>query len=149
MPLPVDKEDNYGSDNTDYSYEEDGDEYDILVDYEVDDYGDEEYSNEGHDYNEDNYPNESHDYSEDNYPEAPTLPVENDYPDYPEVPALPVDDYENLQFRNSEPEAAVDEVQEESKSCPGGDLETCIDVCPGFNKVAFGLCVGECGQRCL
>ena len=27
--------------------------------------------------------------------------------------------------------------------CPGGDLVTCIDVCPGFNKVAFGLCVTE------
>ena len=32
--------------------------------------------------------------------------------------------------------------------CPGGDLVTCIDVCPGFNKVAFGLCVTECGKRC-
>jgi hypothetical protein len=27
-------------------------------------------------------------------------------------------------------------------------LVTCIDVCPGFNKVAFGLCVTECGKRC-
>ena len=32
--------------------------------------------------------------------------------------------------------------------CPGGDLVTCVDVCPGFNKVAFGLCVTECGKRC-
>lgn len=138
--MPVDKEDNYGSENNDYSYEEDGDEYDILVDYEVDDYG-----NESNDYG----PDESHDYNEDNYPEAPTLPIENDYPDYPEVPALPVEDYENLEFRQAEPEAAIDDVNAETKSCPGGDLETCIDVCPGFNKVAFGLCVGECGQRCL
>ena len=36
----------------------------------------------------------------------------------------------------------------DSKACPGGDLDTCIDVCPGFNKVAFGLCVAECGERC-
>ena len=35
-----------------------------------------------------------------------------------------------------------------AKQCPGGDLDTCIDVCPGFNKVAFGLCVAECGERC-
>ena len=52
------------------------------------------------------------------------------------------------------PQATPDEVPENAdlagatSECPGGDLETCIDVCPGFNKVAFGLCVAECGQRC-
>ena len=33
--------------------------------------------------------------------------------------------------------------------CPGGDLYTCIDVCPGqFGARVFGLCVATCGRRC-
>ena len=33
--------------------------------------------------------------------------------------------------------------------CPGGDLYTCIDVCPGeFGARVFGLCVASCGRRC-
>ena len=43
---------------------------------------------------------------------------------------------------------ALDLPDDATAGCPGGDLETCIDVCPGFNKVAFGLCVTECGKRC-
>merc|ERR1711981_1419776 len=31
--------------------------------------------------------------------------------------------------------------------CPGGDLYTCIDVCPGqFGARVFGLCVATCGR---
>ena len=43
---------------------------------------------------------------------------------------------------------ALEEESLDNQSCPGGDLDSCIDVCPGFNKVAFGLCVAECGERC-
>ena len=33
--------------------------------------------------------------------------------------------------------------------CPGGDLESCVDVCPGqFGAKVFGLCVASCGKRC-
>lgn len=32
--------------------------------------------------------------------------------------------------------------------CPGGDLDTCIDVCPGTHPKAFAICVAECGSRC-
>ena len=33
--------------------------------------------------------------------------------------------------------------------CPGGDLETCVDVCPGqYGARVFGLCVASCGKRC-
>merc|ERR550525_1765406 len=33
--------------------------------------------------------------------------------------------------------------------CPGGDLESCVDVCPGqFGANVFGLCVASCGKRC-
>ena len=32
---------------------------------------------------------------------------------------------------------------------PGGDLQSCVDVCPGqFGAKVFGLCVGSCGKRC-
>ena len=34
-------------------------------------------------------------------------------------------------------------------ACPGGDLESCVDVCPGqYGARVFGLCVGSCGRRC-
>ena len=33
-------------------------------------------------------------------------------------------------------------------ACPGGDLESCVDVCPGqYGARVFGLCVGSCGRR--
>jgi hypothetical protein len=46
------------------------------------------------------------------------------------------------------PEQDLPDDNDATAGCPGGDLVTCIDVCPGFNKVAFGLCVTECGKRC-
>ena len=33
--------------------------------------------------------------------------------------------------------------------CPGGDLQTCVDVCPGqFGAKVYGACVLSCGRRC-
>ena len=33
--------------------------------------------------------------------------------------------------------------------CPGGDLQTCVDVCPGqFGANVYGACVLSCGRRC-
>jgi len=38
---------------------------------------------------------------------------------------------------------------EAPQQCPGGDLESCVNVCPGeFGARVFGLCVGSCGKRC-
>jgi len=34
------------------------------------------------------------------------------------------------------------------KKCPGGSLESCIDVCPSFSARIFGACVGGCAKRC-
>ena len=35
------------------------------------------------------------------------------------------------------------------QACPGGDLEACVDVCPGeFGARVFGFCVQTCGRRC-
>ena len=34
-------------------------------------------------------------------------------------------------------------------ACPGGDLQTCVDVCPGqFGAKVYGACVLSCGRRC-
>merc|ERR1712203_1244758 len=33
-------------------------------------------------------------------------------------------------------------------SCPGEELQACIDVCPGFNARVFGACVAGCAKRC-
>merc|ERR1719278_1591926 len=36
----------------------------------------------------------------------------------------------------------------EASSCPGEELQACIDVCPGFNARVFGACVAGCAKRC-
>ena len=37
----------------------------------------------------------------------------------------------------------------EGFACPGGDLQTCVDVCPGqFGAKVYGACVLSCGRRC-
>merc|ERR1712226_395649 len=36
----------------------------------------------------------------------------------------------------------------EAGSCPGEELQACIDVCPGFNARVFGACVAGCAKRC-
>ena len=39
--------------------------------------------------------------------------------------------------------------EEQVEQCPGGDLEACVDACPGeFGAKVFGFCVGSCGKRC-
>merc|ERR1712106_383324 len=35
-----------------------------------------------------------------------------------------------------------------SGQCPGGELQACIDVCPGFSARVFGACVTGCAKRC-
>merc|ERR1711935_926034 len=104
------------------------------------------------------------------YEEEPVVDVVVDYEypeqasdDYAQVDTLPSDKYSDYEYDYEEPAivtvpepapaptAAPVPAPAEDKAtqgCPGGDLETCIDVCPGFNKVAFGLCVAECGKRC-
>jgi len=123
-------EDNYGSsDNVDYlDYEEyDENTNDYTQDYSVRN-ADSDYYSE--DYNEETSDYETNDYSS------------TDYAD--QVPAT-----EDLgQNEPAVEEQNVGAVNEGKQGCPGGDLETCIDVCPGFNKAAFGFCVAECGQRC-
>ena len=34
------------------------------------------------------------------------------------------------------------------KSCPGSNIDDCIDVCPFAPPLAFKYCVAECGKRC-
>merc|ERR1712203_787335 len=34
------------------------------------------------------------------------------------------------------------------RTCPGGSLEMCIDVCPSFSARIFGACVSGCAKRC-
>ena len=35
-----------------------------------------------------------------------------------------------------------------SKSCPGANIDDCIEVCPASPPLAFKYCVAECGKRC-
>ena len=43
----------------------------------------------------------------------------------------------------------AEDVAANAAECPGGDLESCVDVCPGnFGARVFGLCVASCGRRC-
>ena len=129
-------EDNYGSsDNVDY------------LDYE-------EYDENTNDYTSQDYSvrNADSDYYSEDYSSEETVDyeteLENDYSstDYADqVPAT--EELEEIQPSVEEQNVGV-ENEEGVQGCPGGDLETCIDVCPGFNKAAFGFCVAECGQRC-
>jgi len=105
------------------------------------------------------------------YEEEPVVDVVVDYEypepasdDYAQVDTLPSDKYSDYEYDYEEPAivsvpaepaptpapvpTAAPAEDDATAGCPGGDLETCIDVCPGFNKVAFGLCVAECGKRC-
>ena len=60
----------------------------------------------------------------------------------------------NFDYRQQQPQAqdntnySVNQHGQEEE-CPGGDLETCVDVCPGeFGARVFGFCVQTCGKRC-
>ena len=108
------------------------------------------------DYNEEDAEYVVPDYEEENYDYKQETEENYDYePDYEAVPDLPVADYEDYETalrsgsnEGSKGQSAAPLPLTDTQGCPGGDLDTCIDVCPGFNKVAFGLCVAECGQRC-
>lgn len=87
--------------------------------------------------------------TEDNYGSTnvddapPTLDYDLESNDYEaDIPELPTDLDYDLDTRSG----AINVKPEHE--CPGGNIETCIDVCPGFHKIAFGLCVAECGERC-
>ena len=64
----------------------------------------------------------------------------------------------NFDYRQQQPQAAdnsdysVNQQGQEDDGeewCPGGDLEACVDVCPGeFGARVFGFCVQTCGRRC-
>jgi len=63
------------------------------------------------------------------------------------------DDYAETQFTATfnEDELVDDEaaIAEEDVSCPGDDLQTCVDVCPGqYGAAVYGACVVTCGKRC-
>ena len=110
---------------------------------------------------EDNYQPDY--YSEELQPvNAPPTVEENEVYDYPdEEPVYDIDtSYDAVEVDDNsvyteedyniidDAEEADDEVKTDS-SCPGGDLESCVDVCPGqFGARVFGLCVGSCGKRC-
>ena len=34
------------------------------------------------------------------------------------------------------------------KQCPGGSIEECVSVCPGYSTRVYGACVGGCADRC-
>ena len=37
---------------------------------------------------------------------------------------------------------------EEARLCPGGSLDLCVEVCPGFTARLYRACVQGCGDRC-
>jgi len=79
---------------------------------------------------------ETHEYeydtSDNTIADGPTLDYGDEYSSFAEV----------------EEDNADDDVTS-GDQCPGGDLESCVDVCPGqFGAKVFGLCVASCGKRC-
>merc|ERR1712025_868883 len=60
-------------------------------------------------------------------------------------------DYAPSEYDDNNVDAADEDYAEVvgDNVCPGGDLETCVDVCPGqYGARVFGLCVASCGKRC-
>ena len=69
-----------------------------------------------------------------------------DYTNYEEDQTNTVSDYVDYSY-DADDDVGEDVVVE--GVCPGGDLQTCVDVCPGqFGAKVFGLCVATCGRRC-
>jgi len=69
-----------------------------------------------------------------------------DYTNYEEEQTNTVSDYVDYSY-DADDDVGEDVVVE--GVCPGGDLQTCVDVCPGqFGAKVFGLCVATCGRRC-
>ena len=80
---------------------------------------------------------ETHEYeydtSDNTIADGPTLDYGDEYSSFAEV----------------EEDNAADADVTPGDQCPGGDLESCVDVCPGqFGAKVFGLCVASCGKRC-
>jgi hypothetical protein len=81
----------------------------------------------------------NYDDNKDNYNSYDEPPANN----YGEVPALPV---QNTVSSGVSSGSGIQ--QSGTVACPGGNLDACIDACPGFHKKAFGICVTVCGSRC-
>jgi len=91
-----------------------------------------------------------------------TAPVEDsyDYTDYQQEweqslggeQDVGQDQYEDTQDVEQYQDDTLSPDQEDGgqdQACPGGDLESCVDVCPGeFGAKVFGFCVETCGRRC-
>ena len=158
-PLPIsenpqveyadDNEEYYDDSNYEYEYQDDydnnqnnnngaSDDVATLPDYEYEEYVDTR-SGSGSGSEADD-PNADHD----SCPGGDLETCQGVCPNDPEVLDLCFTECEE---RCPKPEPEIDP-NADAQQCPGGDLDTCIDVCPGFNKVAFGLCVAECGERC-
>jgi len=73
---------------------------------------------------------------------------DNDYTYEQEKESIsPPDDYtvedDNQNINDKDPAVSSD------VTCPGGDLQTCVDICPGqYGPRVFGACVTSCATRC-
>merc|ERR1712083_1059333 len=97
-------------------------------------------------------------------PEKPSPSPRSEYQDYDEEEYAEYEtnlenEYVYNEIDETEPTASVHDgfVAEDSDNggsgdgfvCPGGDLQTCVDVCPGqFGAKVYGACVLSCGRRC-
>ena len=97
-------------------------------------------------------------------PEKPSPSPRSEYQDYDEEEYSEYEtnlenEYVYNEIDEAEPTASVHDgfVAEDSDNggsgdgfvCPGGDLQTCVDVCPGqFGAKVYGACVLSCGRRC-
>jgi hypothetical protein len=82
---------------------------------------------------------DTQEYQYPEYPDTPTV-EEYQYPEYPDTQTV----------EDTVPQTQAGGGQEnETFQCPGGDLQTCVDVCPGqYGAQVYGACVLTCGRRC-
>lgn len=55
---------------------------------------------------------------------------------------------EDEQHQQHQQEINSNSAPSNNKSCPGANIDDCIEVCPAAPPLAFKYCVAECGKRC-
>jgi len=101
----------------------------------------------GHEESKDNPVN---DISTNEIEEEPRPRKQESDPLPPRQDAASVEESYDYTDYQQEWEQSVEEEQDDAPAaCPGGDLNLCVDACPGeFGARVFGLCVQTCGKRC-
>lgn len=84
-------------------------------------------------------------------------PPDNDAPQYDSQNGFPFAEVESQSRSGSGPSVSRQRPsgprqggrgRSGARQCPGGSIEACVAVCPGYSPYVYGACVGGCADRC-